>query len=82
MPWSCLKCTPPESPPIAGADGRTLSRAVRSRGKVDPVFTERVEDVGQVLDDVLESGDVLLTLGAGDVGSVPGQLVERWGKLQ
>ena len=64
--------------PIAGADGRTLSRAIRSRGKVDPVFCENVETLGEVLEGVLHEGDVLLTLGAGNVGAVPGLLQARW----
>ncbi len=64
--------------PIAGADGRAICRAVRSRGHVEPVFVERIEELGASLRDLLRPGDVLLTMGAGSIGSVvhelPGQL--------
>jgi UDP-N-acetylmuramate--alanine ligase len=53
---------------IAGADGRTLSRAIRARGQVDPVFVENFHELGEVLPGLLRPGDVLLTLGAGSVG--------------
>lgn len=56
--------------PIASADGRTLCRAIRARGKVDPVFVERAADLATALPGVLQDGDVLLTLGAGDIGAM------------
>ena len=55
--------------PIAGADGRTMARAVRTRGAVDPVFVERLDDLADVLRDVLADGDLVLTMGAGDIGA-------------
>jgi len=54
--------------PIAGADGRAIARAVRSRGAVEPVFVESLDEVPTVLKDVLEDGDLVLTMGAGDIG--------------
>ncbi len=60
--------------PIQGADGRTLSRAIRNRGRVDPVFVERPEDVLALLPTVVRDGDILLTLGAGDIGRLAGEL--------
>ncbi len=61
--------------PIAGADGRALARGVRARGQQEPVFVEQLDALPEVLTDVLQDGDVLLTLGAGDIGSVSAQLV-------
>jgi len=55
--------------PIAGADGRSMARAVRSRGSVEPVFVESVNELQPVLLDLLEDGDLLLTMGAGDIGA-------------
>ena len=55
--------------PIAGADGRALARAIRMRGQVDPVFVEKIEDMPQALSGVLKEGDILLTMGAGNVGA-------------
>ncbi len=56
--------------PIAGADGRAICRAVRSRGAVEPVFVERVDDLAESLRGVLHDGDVVLTMGAGNMGEV------------
>ena len=63
---------------LRGADGRALCHAVRARGRVNPVFAERPRDVPALLDDVARDGDVVLTLGAGDVGGLPGMLRTRW----
>jgi UDP-N-acetylmuramate--alanine ligase len=63
--------------PIAGADGRAICRAVRSRGGVEPVFVKRVEELGTSLRRVLRAGDVVLTMGAGNIGSVAQGLRER-----
>jgi UDP-N-acetylmuramate--alanine ligase len=63
---------------IAGADSRALCRAIRSRGRVEPVFSDSLEMLPGVLEAVLHDGDVLLTLGAGDIGSVPAILAARW----
>ena len=62
--------------PIAGADGRTMARAVRTRGAVDPVFVERLEDLADVLQDVLTDGDLVLTMGAGNIGAYAQSLPE------
>ena len=65
--------------PIAGADGRTLCRAVRARGRVDPVFVEGPAAVDDLLVQITEEGDLVLTLGAGDVGALAPHLAERFG---
>jgi len=62
--------------PIVAADGRALSRALRVAGKVEPVFVENVNDLPAALADFVRDGDVVLTMGAGSVGQVPGKLVE------
>jgi UDP-N-acetylmuramate--alanine ligase len=56
--------------PIDGADGRSLCEAIRSRGGRNPVFMEDVRELAVRLDGVLQPGDVVLTLGAGDIGRV------------
>jgi len=60
--------------PISGADGRALCRAIRARGKVDPIFLEDVNTLSQALQDVLHGNDVLLTMGAGSIGAVAASL--------
>jgi UDP-N-acetylmuramate--alanine ligase len=63
--------------PLPGADGRSLSRAIRVRGQVDPIFVEKVDELSGVLPAILEPGDVLLTLGAGNVGAAAAELPRR-----
>jgi len=62
--------------PIAGADGRSMARAIRSRGSLEPVFVESLDDLQPVLLDLLEDGDLLLTMGAGDIGTYAAGLPE------
>ncbi len=59
---------------IAGADGRALSRAIRMRGQVDPVFVEDWQELPQILAGIVKAGDVILTMGAGNVGHIASQL--------
>jgi UDP-N-acetylmuramate--alanine ligase len=63
--------------PIAGADGRALCRSIRQRGRTDPVFVESLDSLHEVLRGIAREGDVILTLGAGDIGRRAGELVER-----
>ncbi|RDX36260.1 UDP-N-acetylmuramate--L-alanine ligase [Kangiella sp. HD9-110m-PIT-SAG07] len=56
--------------PVPGADSRSLCRSVRMRGKVEPIFVESISDLPEVLHHALEDGDVLVTQGAGNVGSL------------
>lgn len=60
--------------PISGADGRALARAIRTRGRVDPVFVADVQALPEMLRDVLRPNDILLTLGAGNIGQVAAAL--------
>lgn len=63
--------------PIAGADGRALARSIRNRGRVDPVFVAQTQDLPEALRTVLKDGDLLLTLGAGDIGAIAADLPQR-----
>ena len=64
--------------PIAGADGRAICRAVRTRGIVEPVFVERVDDLAEALRSVVHDGDVVLTMGAGNIGAIAQELKSRF----
>lgn len=63
--------------PIPGADGRTLSRSIRTRGVVDPIFADSVESVPQIVSDIIRPGDILITQGAGNVGYLAVELARR-----
>ena len=60
--------------PIAGADGKSLARAIRTRGRIDPVLVGSPADLRTVLPDVLRDGDLLLLMGAGDIGAAAQQI--------
>jgi UDP-N-acetylmuramate--alanine ligase len=60
--------------PIVAADGRSLTRAIRVAGKIEPVFVETVDEVPEALAAVVRAGDVVITMGAGSIGAVPGRL--------
>lgn len=60
--------------PLIGADGRALSRAIRVRGQIDPVFVEKISDLAEILPGIVEPGDVVLTLGAGSIGQIAVEL--------
>lgn len=60
--------------PIAGADGKSLARAIRTRGRIDPVLVSSPADLRVVLPDVLRDGDLLLLMGAGDIGAAAQQI--------
>ena len=61
--------------PISGADGRALCRAIRARGRADPVFVPSLAQLGESLRNIVRDQDVVLTLGAGDIGRASQNLV-------
>jgi UDP-N-acetylmuramate--alanine ligase len=62
--------------PIVAADGRSLARALREAGKVEPVFVENVAQLARAIVDFAIDGDVVVAMGAGSIGAVPGQVVD------
>jgi UDP-N-acetylmuramate--alanine ligase len=60
--------------PIAGADGKALSRSIRIRGQVDPVFVQDRDDLVGILASIVQKEDVILTMGAGNVGQIAAEL--------
>lgn len=60
--------------PIAGADGKAICRAVRSHGRVEPVFVDKVEQLPQALVQIIRDGDLIVTMGAGSIGAIAAEL--------
>jgi len=60
--------------PIVAADGRALARALRVAGKIEPVFVEDVGGVADAIASLARDGDIVLTMGAGSIGTVSQQL--------
>ena len=62
--------------PIVAADGRSLARALRVAGKLEPVFVDDITAMPQAILDNARDGDVVLCMGAGSIGTVAGQVVD------
>jgi len=71
-----LEVYPANEKPISGANSRALAGAIRHRGQVDPIFVEDNQTLQTVLEKILVDGDILLTQGAGDIGSLAVQLAK------
>ncbi|KVE39716.1 UDP-N-acetylmuramate--L-alanine ligase [Burkholderia sp. TSV86] len=60
--------------PIPTANGDALSRALRAAGKVEPVFVDTIDALPEAIARIAKAGDVVITMGAGSIGGVPGKL--------
>jgi UDP-N-acetylmuramate--alanine ligase len=67
--------------PITGADSKSLCRSIRIRGQVDPVFVQNREDLPEILAGIILANDVILTMGAGNVGQIAAELPEKLAKV-
>jgi UDP-N-acetylmuramate--alanine ligase len=66
--------------PIVAADGRSLARALRVAGRIEPVFVDRIEQLPAAILDAVHPGDVVITMGAGSIGTVATRLARgEWG---
>ena len=72
-----LDVYPAGEAPIAGADAHALCHTIRMRGQTDPLYVEDMETLNRALGMQLRDQDILLTLGAGDVGAIAACLAER-----
>ena len=68
--------------PIVAADGRALSHALRVIGKVDPIFVENIVEMPETIMNMARDGDVVITMGAGSISTVPGKLVQAGQQAQ
>jgi UDP-N-acetylmuramate--alanine ligase len=73
---------PAGEPPLVAADGRSLARALRVSGKVDPVFVDAIEEMPQAIVEHAQAGDVVISMGAGSIGAVPALVVEKMSSLK
>jgi UDP-N-acetylmuramate--alanine ligase len=65
--------------PIVAADGRSLSRALRIAGKIEPVFVDKIEAMSQAIFDNAKDNDIVICMGAGSIGAVPSQVQKMGG---
>jgi UDP-N-acetylmuramate--alanine ligase len=68
--------------PLVAADGRSLARALRVAGKVEPVFVDAIDELPQAIADNALDGDVVLCMGAGSIGAVPQKVVDMLQKVE
>jgi len=61
--------------PVVAADGRSLARALRVAGHIEPVFVDDIRDMPQAIANTAKDGDVVLCMGAGSIGAVPAKVV-------
>ena len=61
--------------PIVAADGRSLARALRVGGKLEPVFVDAIDDMPQAIINAAQDGDIVMCMGAGSIGLVPAKVV-------
>lgn len=64
--------------PIVAADGRSLTRAIRVAGKVEPIFVDEVAALPQAIMAAVRDGDVVIIMGAGSIGQLAGKLGDWW----
>jgi UDP-N-acetylmuramate--alanine ligase len=65
--------------PIRAADGRSLAHALRVNGKVEPIFVEAIADMPATIMDLVQDGDVVITMGAGSISGIPHKLTTYTG---
>ncbi|MCW5625671.1 MAG: UDP-N-acetylmuramate--L-alanine ligase, partial [Burkholderiales bacterium] len=63
--------------PIVAADGRSLARAIRVKGPVEPIFVEDWKELPAAIVNAAQPGDVVVTMGAGSIGQVPALTVQQ-----
>ena len=64
--------------PVVAADGRALARALRVAGKIDPLFVDDVAALPDAIVQQAHGGDVVITMGAGSIGAVPGRVLDKF----
>lgn len=67
--------------PIVAADSKSLARAIRVQGKLEPIYTENVDQLPAVIHGVVLDGDIVLIMGAGSIGKVAARVQQVMKKL-
>ena len=62
--------------PLVATDGRSLTRAIRVAGRIEPLFVEDILEMPRAIIEMARDGDVVITMGAGSIGAVPGNLAQ------
>lgn len=66
---------------ITGADSKSLCGSIRARGKLNPIYVSDKSLLLDVLQDILQGGDILLMQGAGDIGNLSKQIANEFSIL-
>ncbi|WNC72971.1 UDP-N-acetylmuramate--L-alanine ligase [Thalassotalea psychrophila] len=61
--------------PITNADSKALARSIRLRGSVEPIYVSSTEQLPEIMESILNDGDMLITQGAGNIGAIARELI-------
>jgi UDP-N-acetylmuramate--alanine ligase len=67
--------------PIVAADSKSLARAIRVQGKVEPIYIEEVDNLPAAILDIAQDGDAVLVMGAGSVARVAPYIAQTNNRL-
>ena len=67
--------------PIAGADSSAIARSIRMISELNPVCVRGVEEARRLLDEVVMNRDLIITMGAGTIGSLAASLVSSVSRI-
>ncbi len=73
-----LDIYPASEKPIAHINSSTLADAIRQRSSLDPIVVKEVREIFKILPNIIQQKDVLLTLGAGDISTLPNSLMNQY----
>ena len=64
--------------PINTISSSTLADSIRRRSSIDPIVAKDIAEIIEIIPNIIEENDVVLTLGAGDVSKIPHELKEHF----
>lgn len=59
---------------ISSADSKSLARSIRQRGQIEPIYVGDIGQLPELLKAQLQDGDMVITQGAGNIGTISRQL--------
>lgn len=67
--------------PIIAADSKSLARAIRVHGKLEPIYVEQIEELNHAIQAIVRDGDVVIVMGAGSIGKIAPNIAKSVKKL-
>ncbi|MDT8363423.1 MAG: UDP-N-acetylmuramate--L-alanine ligase [Nitrosomonas sp.] len=67
--------------PIIAADSKSLARAIRVHGKLEPIYVEQVDELPDAIQTIARDGDVVVIMGAGAIGKLAAEIAQPVKKM-